>query len=80
MLEYFYDTETKELTYSAEVFTDPLESQNAGHDVYMFSADATTVEPPALADGLAVVFNGTDWEYVEDHRGETVWKSYDECM
>lgn len=46
----------------------------------MFSADATTVEPPALADGLAVVFNGTEWEYVEDHRGEIVWKSYDECM
>ena len=45
MLEYFYDTETKEFICSAEVFTDPLESQNAGHDVYMFSADATTLEP-----------------------------------
>lgn len=80
MLEYFYDTDTKEFTYSAEVFTDPLESQNAGHDVYMFSADATTVEPLEPKDGFAVVFNGMKWEYIEDHRGIIVWKSYDESM
>lgn len=80
MLEYFYDTETKEFTYSAEVFTDPLESQNAGHDVYMFSADATTLEPLESKDGFAVVFNGTEWEYIEDHRGTIVWKSYEESM
>lgn len=80
MLEYFYDTETKELTYSAEVFTDPLESQNAGHDVYMFSANATTVEPLSGKDGFAVIFNGSEWEYIEDHRGTIVWKSYEESM
>ena len=80
MLEYFYDTETKEFTHAAEVFTDPLESQAAGHDVYMFSADATTVEPIESKDGFAVVFNGTDWEHVEDHRGEIVWKSCAEYM
>ena len=80
MLEYFYDTDTKEFTYFAEVFIDPLESQNAGYDVYMFSANATTLEPIAPKDGFAVVFNGMDWEYVEDHRGTIVWKSHDECM
>ena len=80
MLEYFYDIDTKEFTYSAEVFIDPLESQNAGHDVYMFSANATTLEPIAPKDGFAVVFNGTNWEYIEDHRGTIVWKSYEESM
>ena len=80
MLEYFYDIDTKEFTYSAEVFIDPLESQNAGHDVYMFSANATTLEPLEPKDGFAVVFNGTDWEYIEDHRGTIVWKSYEESM
>ena len=80
MLEYFYDTDTKEFTHSSEVFTDPLESQNAGHDVYMFSANATIVEPLENKDGFAVVFNGTEWEYLEDHRGTIVWKSYEESM
>lgn len=28
MLEYFYTEDTKEYTHSAEVFVDPLESQN----------------------------------------------------
>lgn len=80
MLEYFYDTDTKEFTYSAEIFTDPLESQNAGHDVYMFSANATTLEPLEPKDGFAVIFNGSEWEYVEDHRGTIVWKSHEESM
>lgn len=82
MLEYFYDTDTKEFIYSTEVFTDPLESRNAGHDVYMFSANATTLEPLEPKDGFAVVFNDTEirWEYIEDHRGTIVWKSYEESM
>lgn len=80
MLEYFYTEETKEYTHAEEVFTDPLESQKQGTTVYMFSANATTQEPLERKEGYAVVFNGTEWEYIEDHRGQIVWKSYSENM
>lgn len=80
MLEYFYTEETKEYTHAEEVFTDPLESQQQGTTVYMFSANATTQEPLERKEGYAIVFNGDAWEYIEDHRGQIVWKSYDESM
>lgn len=80
MLEYFYTEDTKEYTHAEEVFTDPLESQKQGTTVYMYSVNATTQEPLERKDGYAVVFNGDAWEYIEDHRGQIVWKSYDESM
>lgn len=80
MLEYFYTEETKEYIHSAEVFTDPLESQQQGTTVYMYSANATKKEPLERKEGYAVIFKGEAWEYIEDHRGQIVWKSYDESM
>lgn len=48
--------------------------------VYLIPANATTTEPPEAKGGFARLWNGEAWEYVEDHRGVTVWKSYDESM
>lgn len=80
MLEYFYTEETKEYTHAGEVFVDPLESKKQGTTIYMFSANATTQEPLEYKDGYAVIWNGSEWEYIEDHRGKIVWKSHEESM
>ena len=78
MLEYFYTDDTKEFLYANEVFIDPLESAKAGNDVYMFSVNATTIQPLEPKEGYAVIFNGETWQYIEDNRGKIVWKSYEQ--
>lgn len=77
MKEYFYNEETNELLFEQEAFIDPLETELAGHDIFMLSANATFIEPPAKKDGYAVVWNGENWEYIEDHRGTQYWFSSD---
>ena len=77
MKEYFYNEETNELLFEQEAFIDPLETELAGHDIFMLSANATFVEPPAKKDGYAIVWNGENWEYIEDHRGTQYWFSSD---
>lgn len=77
MKEYFYSEDTKEFTFSSEAFIDPLETELAGHDIFMLSANATFVEPLAKKDGYAIVWNGENWEYIEDHRGTQYWFSSD---
>lgn len=78
MLEYFYTDDTKEFLYANEVFIDPLESAKAGNDVYMFSVNATIIQPLEPKEGYAVIFNGETWQYIEDNRGKIVWKSYEQ--
>lgn len=80
MQTYIYHSETKEYLYSEVAFLDPLESEQQGKDVYLLPADATFTAPPEAKEGYARVWNGKAWEYVEDHRGVTVWQSYDESM
>lgn len=77
MKEYFYNEETNELLFEQEAFIDPLETELAGHDIFMLSANATFVEPLAKKDGYAIVWNGENWEYIEDHRGTQYWFSSD---
>lgn len=74
MKEYFYSEDTKEFVFESDAFIDPLETELAGKEVYMLSANATFVEPPAKREGYAIVWNGTEWEEVEDHRGTLYWK------
>lgn len=74
MKEYFYNEDTKEFVFEQEAFIDPLETELAGKEVYMLSANATFVEPPAKREGYAIVWNGTEWEEVEDHRGTLYWE------
>ena len=77
MKEYFYNEETNELLFAQEAFIDPLETELAGHDIFMLSANATFVEPPTKKDGYAIVWNGEAWDEVEDHRGTQYWFSSD---
>jgi hypothetical protein len=62
MLIYKYDPMTKELTGSRVAQTRP--NGEPITDVL----NATTLEPPALEDKQAAVWNGTAWDVVEDHR------------
>ena len=68
MQTYKYHSETKEYLYAEEAFLDPLESEQQGRDVYLLPADSTFTVPLEAKDGYAVCWNGTTWEYVEDHR------------
>ena len=77
MKEYFYNEETNELLFEQEAFIDPLETELAGHDIFMLSANATFIEPPTKRDGYAIVWNGETWDEVEDHRGTQYWFSSD---
>lgn len=62
MLIYKYDPTTKELTGSK-----PAQKRPNGKPITDV-LNATTVEPPALEDKQAAVWNGTAWGVVEDHR------------
>lgn len=77
MKEYFYTEDTKEFIFEEDAFIDPLETELVGHDIFMLSANATFTEPPTKRDGYAIVWNGENWEYIEDHRGTQYWFSND---
>lgn len=80
MKEYIFNRTTGEFIREQEAHIDPLESKKQGRDIYLISANGTTTPPPEKEDGYAVIWNGTAWEKIEDHRGEIVWKSYAESM
>lgn len=80
MKEYLFDRMTGEFIREQEMHIDPLESRKQGRTIYLQSACGTTVVPQEQKAGYAVIWNGSEWEYVEDHRGQTVWKSYKESM
>lgn len=65
MKAYKYNEETKK--YEGEVMRhrDPLESQKAGHDVWLMPANATDVEPLEPKEGFDIVWNGNAWKYQE---------------
>lgn len=68
MYTYRFNPDTKEYLYAEEAFLDPLESEQQGRDVYLLPADSTFTAPLAAKEGYAVCWNGTAWEYIEDHR------------
>lgn len=68
MQTHRYNHDTKEYLYSEEAFLDPLETEQQGHDVYLLPADSTFMSPLDAKEGYAVCWNGTAWEYIEDHR------------
>lgn len=74
MLEYFYNRITKQFLYSADAAIDPEETIRAGTNVYLSAANATFKQPLQKKSGYSIIFNGTDWEYIQDHRGIRVWK------
>ena len=62
MLIYKYDPTTKEFTGSK-----PAQRRPNGQPITDV-LNATTVEPPVLADKQQAVWNGESWDVVEDHR------------
>lgn len=68
MQTYRFDPETKEYLFAEDAFLDPLETEQQGKEVYLLPADSTFTAPLEPKLGYAVFWNGTDWEYIEDHR------------
>lgn len=62
---YGYNKDTKEYTHMFDYYW------VIGTGI---AANSTLIQPPIQTkEGFAKVFNGESWDYVEDHRGETVY-------
>ena len=68
MRTYKYDHDTKEYLCSEDAFIDPLETEQQGKEIYLLPADSTFTAPLDAKEGYAVCWNGSAWEYIEDHR------------
>ena len=67
MIFYHYDQNGKFIEKS-NAFVDLLESQKNGEIVYLKPQNATEKEPLQPKEGFDVVFNGQDWEYIEQEK------------
>lgn len=76
MQVYKYDEQTKEYIGTEQALIDPLETELQGKTIYLLPANAT-FENPNLQDGFASVWNGTQWENIEDNRGKEYWLDAD---
>lgn len=76
MQAYKYDEQTKEYIGTEQALIDPLETELQGKTIYLLPANAT-FENPNLQDGFASVFDGTQWENIEDNRGKEYWLDTD---
>lgn len=76
MQVYKYDEQTKEYIGTEQALIDPLESELQGKTIYLLPANAT-FEKPNLQEGVASVWNGTQWENIEDNRGKEYWLDTD---
>lgn len=76
MQVYKYDEKTKEYIGTEQALINPLESELQGKTIYLLPANAT-FEKPNLQEGFASVWNGTQWENIEDNRGEEYWLDTD---
>ena len=76
MQVYRYDEQTKEYIGTEQALIDPLETELQGKTIYLLPANAT-FEKPNLQEGFASVFNGTQWENIEDNRGKEYWLDTD---
>lgn len=77
MQVYKYDEQTKEYIGTEQALINPLESELQGKTIYLLPANAT-FEKPNLQDGFASVWNGDEWENIEDNRGKEYWLADDE--
>ena len=73
MIFYIYDEKTKEYTGTQNAFNDPLESKKQGKTVYLVPANATDKKPLETKENQAVIFNGSEWEIIEDYRNKTYY-------
>lgn len=77
MQVYKYDEKTKEYIGTEQALIDPMETELQGKEIYLLPANAT-FEKPNLQEGFASVWNGTQWENIEDNRGKEYWLADDE--
>lgn len=70
---YRYDETTKEYIGFEEALLDPLETALKGENVYLLPANSTFTAPSAEKEGYARVWNGENWQEVEDHLGTKYW-------
>jgi len=64
---YHYSKLTKEYTGCSEEKYDPLDNKP------LIPGFSTQIEPPENKEGFAIIFIDEGWEYIEDHRGKTVY-------
>lgn len=76
MQVYKYDEKTKEYIGTEQALINPLETELQGKTIYLLPANAT-FEKPNLQDSFASVWNGTQWENIEDNRGKEYWLDTD---
>lgn len=65
MKAYKYNKQTMKYEGEIERQRDPLESQKAGHDIWLMPANSTDVAPLEPKEGFDIVWNGNAWEYQE---------------
>lgn len=72
MQVYKYNENTKEYTGEEIAFLDPLETELQGKEIYLLPANATFTAP-LKKDGYAAVWDGKQWQQVEDNRRKQYW-------
>lgn len=69
---YHYNPITGEYITEGVARPNPLESGE-----YLIPAHATIVEPPTVIEGMARIYNGSEWLQIEDHRGKPIYSTVD---
>ena len=75
MKAYIYNENTKEFLYEIDVEKSPLEE-----NVVLMPNNATLEPIKENKKNYTQIFNGSKWEYIEDYRGQMVWKNHDEYI
>lgn len=70
---YVFNGDTGEFLRSDRASIDTLETEAAGHAVWLLPSNATFTAPPEEKQGHARVWNGAEWDYIEDNRGQQYW-------
>ena len=72
MIAYNFDPLTREYTGRE---TAPENPKRLGE--YLMPANSTQTPPPEIREGYARIWNGSAWEYAEDHRGHVIWQDHE---
>ena len=70
---YGYNKNSKEYIGYMDAYVDPLESEIQKKSVFVIPPYFTEVEPAIPKEGNTMVFDGSTWSEVEDHRGLIVY-------
>jgi len=79
MKVYSWNVDTLEFFGAMDAPIDPEESRKNGVPVYL-AGPWTQIETGDIPAGYWPVWNGVGWKMVEDHRGETMYKTTDKSV